>query len=301
MTVAHLSDLHLRDAADAAEFARQLDRITARRPEHLVVTGDLLDRWQPELLEHALDLLDRRGLLAAERLSVIHGNHDLASSGGYPRQRSDVWRLVARFWDPPPVIARRRRDFYRRLDRRARGVGLQPGSIKTISSGLRLATVDTVPGGWLPIALRGRTVTLRQGEGAIAEAQTEWLARQRAPTPLIVLMHHYPLPVGSFGWDIAGGLRLPAVLQRVARRWQVAVRMEIDAPDRDRFWRAAETAGVSAVLCGHVHRARLERHGSIAVGLNGQSGADWAGRTIAYYELEQHGISVELVPAPRAA
>ena len=84
MLIAHLSDLHLRDTDDAVWLDRQLDRIAARNPDHLAITGDLLDRWQPALLERALDALKARGLLDAERLTLLHGNHDLASSGGHP-------------------------------------------------------------------------------------------------------------------------------------------------------------------------------------------------------------------------
>jgi hypothetical protein len=69
--------------------------------------------------------------------------------------------------------------------------------------------------------------------------------------------------------------------------------MAITAPDRERFWDAAEAAGACAVLCGHVHRARLEHQRGIAVGLNGESGAAWAGRTVAYYRIEQGSVAVE--------
>lgn len=112
MVLAHLSDLHLRDEADAVEFARQLDRIVARRVDHLVITGDLLDWWDPALLDRALDALAERNLLAAPALTLLHGNHDLASSGGHPRRRADLRRLV-RFWDPPPLIAARRVEHHR--------------------------------------------------------------------------------------------------------------------------------------------------------------------------------------------
>ena len=78
--------------------------------------------------------------------------------------------------------------------------------------------------------------------------------------------------------------------------------MDIAPEDRTRFWRAAEGAGAVAVFCGHVHRARLEQHGEIAVGLNGQSGADWAGRTIAFYRLERSApITAEYVAGSAAA
>jgi hypothetical protein len=72
--------------------------------------------------------------------------------------------------------------------------------------------------------------------------------------------------------------------------------MEISQIDRDRLWDAVMAAGARLVLCGHVHRARLERHGATFVGLNGQSGAAWAGRTIAYYTVDETGVRAEFEP-----
>ena len=67
----------------------------------------------------------------------------------------------------------------------------------------------------------------------------------------------------------------------------VRVPMEIPESHRRELWNAATASGTRLVLCGHVHRTRLAWHDGIAVGLNGQSGADWAGRTIAYYDLSR--------------
>lgn len=293
MIVAHLSDLHLRDEGDAAEFARRLDRVVARQPDHLVITGDLLDRWSPPLLDAALDALAARGLLHRDWLTVIHGNHDLASSGGHPRERADIWRLVARFWDPPPVLAARRRAFYRRISERADGVAAPPPFLKATAAGLRLATLDTVPAPWRPLSVGRRRLTLHHAEGAISRRQTDWLVQQRGPGALVVLIHHYPLPVDPFHFDMRRRFDMHRGRWAPFARWDVEVPMEIDAADRHRFWRAVEASGASLVLCGHVHRARLERHGSAAVGLNGQSGAGWAGRTIAYYRIDEGPVTVE--------
>jgi len=298
--VAHLSDLHLRKEDDAAGFARQLDRIVDRAPDHLAITGDVLDRWHPPLLEHALGLLAVRGLMDPDRLTIIHGNHDLASSGGHPRERSDLWRLVGRFWDPPPLLRARRREFYRLIARRAPGVGLLPPSVKAIPAGFRLAAIDTVTARWMPVAISRGVFTLRHAEGAIPHHQLDWLSAQGGSTPLIALLHHYPLPVAAYQWDFSrafGSVRWPF---SSLRKQNVAVRMELDPDDRERFWSAAEQARVLAVLCGHVHRARLDWHGEVAVGLNGQSGAEWAGRTTAYYRIEERTISVEHEATPAA-
>jgi 3',5'-cyclic AMP phosphodiesterase CpdA len=298
--LAHLSDLHLRDENDAVEFGSQLDCIVARTADHLIISGDLLDRWQPRLLDIALDALSARDLLQPHRLTLIHGNHDLASSGGHPRARADLWRLALRFWDPPPLIRLRRRRFYQRVSQRAPDVAREPPFSKVVKN-FRLAMIDTVPTPWLPLMPGRRRVILQHARGAIDAKQTEWLETLRGPAPLVVVMHHYPGDAGTFQWRNS---RLPHRSRwlRPADSWTVEVPMDIAADDRTRFWKAASRAGAVAVICGHVHRARLEHREGIAIGLNGQSGAEWAGRTIAFYTVEPPAaITVEHVTLPPAA
>jgi 3',5'-cyclic AMP phosphodiesterase CpdA len=280
--IAHLSDLHVRDTGDAIWLDRQLDRIAGRNPDHLAITGDLLDRWSPALLSRVLDALADRGLLDAERTTILHGNHDFASSGGHPRGLRDFWRLGLRFWDPPPVIRRRRRRFHDLVAARAPGITGEAPFMKSLTSGARLAVLDTVPLSWIPFTIERGGLILRHAIGAIPPAQSAWLASlPTAPTPLVVLMHHYPVGTPSFQWAPAGRLAgVPPVL----------VPMHVPGGDRDAFWKAAERAGARLVLCGHVHRARLEWLGGIAVGLNGQSGAGWAGRTIAWYDVTSDDV-----------
>ncbi len=285
MLIAHLSDLHLRDAAGVLALDRQLDRITARAPDHLAITGDVLDRWDPALLSRVLDALAAGGWLDANRLTLLHGNHDLASSGGHPRRHADVWRLAVRFWDPPPLVAARRRRFYEIIGRRAPGAaGVTP---KTLSSGARIVVIDSVALLWRPVGLERRTLVVRHATGFLRAAQLDGLAAlPHSSQPTIVLLHHYPLETPPFQWE-------PPVRWRSLLR-SVRVPMQIRQPDRARFWTCAAAAGVDLVLCGHVHRARLEHHQGIAVGLNGQSGADWAGRKIAWYDVTAAGVRMEL-------
>jgi len=278
----HLSDLHLRDTRDLDVFARQLDRIVEQSPEHLAITGDLLDRWDVRLLEGALDVLGARGLLDPARLTILHGNHDLASSGGHPRRSSDLWRLAMRSWDPPPLISRRRRHFYEAIRQRADGIASPAPFEKTLPSGVRLAVLDTVPIPWRPLRIRGGTLTVRHAIGCVRPSELEWLRAQTGDGPLVLLIHHYPLDAPEFRWTPASRLR------HFLR--DVRVPMVIPVEGREQFWAAAAAARTRLVLCGHVHRARLDWKDGIAVGLNGQSGAYWAGHTIASYDLSREPL-----------
>jgi Calcineurin-like phosphoesterase len=278
---------------------RQLDRIVSRDVDHLAVTGDLLDRWNPALLSRALGTFATRAWLDPERLTILHGNHDLASSGGHPRRGADLWRLATRFWDPPPLVTWRRRRFYRAIARftpsaiaRDRALQVPPVAhpapfSKTLRAGLRIAVLDTVALPRTPFSLRGGAITLHHALGCIPGSQTDWLSQQSSnPEPLVVLMHHLPLGTPGFTWkpNPSWGIRLP----------DIHVPMHVDEEDRARFWTAAHRASARLVLCGHVHRARLEWTDGIAVGVNGQSGAPWAGRTIAFYNVDDERVTMTL-------
>jgi 3',5'-cyclic AMP phosphodiesterase CpdA len=293
VVVAHLSDLHLRDETDAVEFDRQLDCVAAEPVDHLVISGDLLDRWSPPLLERALDALAARGFLDPARVTIIHGNHDLPSSGGHPREQRDLLRLAVRFWDPPPLLRRRRERFYSLLRARSAPLGVMPPFRKELAGGITLAAIDTVPFPWVPFTFGSGGLTLQHAKGAVAPKDLDWLASQKTDR-LVVVMHHYPLDAGAFSW------RYDRWHREAPPRWlsalgqlTVTVPMNIEERDRERLWKALEESGAMAVLCGHLHRSRLDHRGGVAVALNGQSGADWAGRTIAFYRIEGRTIAAE--------
>ena len=273
MRIAHLSDSHLRDADDLRAFERQLDRVAADGPDHLVLSGDLLDRWNPRLLRRALDALSERALLDPARTTIIHGNHDLGSSGGHPRSRRDLPRLVLRAWDLPPIIAARRRRFYAEI-----GSPFARAPFAKDLGTFTIAAIDTIPSPWLPIRIRGGRLQGRLGAGRVRAEDLAWL-KHGLPRgkPALLVLHHYPLPVAPFRWN---------------RRFEVL--MEIPDADRHKLWAAAREAGVRLVLCGHVHRARLDWHDGIAIGLQGESGAAWAGRSIAWYDLDDADVRMTL-------
>src|SRR3982751_4438272 len=188
----------MRDAHDLHAFEHQLDRIVAGGADHLVLSGDLLDRWRPRLLRAALDALDARGLLQPGRVTIIHGNHDLTSSGAHPRTRRDLPRLLLRSWDPPPVIAARRRRFYAAIEKRAAGVAAMAAFAKDLGS-FSIAALDTIPAAWAPLRLRNGRIQLRAGSGCVRDAEIEWLATALPRgKPALLLLHHYPLAVAPF-------------------------------------------------------------------------------------------------------
>ena len=161
--------------------------------------------------------------------------------------------------------------------------------MKTLDCGLRVAVLDTVPASWVPFTFEDGAVVLSHAVGSVPATQVAWLASQpAAPTPLVVLMHHFPIGSPSFDWKPRG---------RLARAPRVVVPMHVADREREQFWDAAAAAGVRLVLCGHVHRAGLSWHDGIAVGLNGQSGAEWAGRNIAWYNVTGRDVTMRLEPA----
>jgi hypothetical protein len=120
--------------------------------------------------------------------------------------------------------------------------------------------------------------------GCVRPGDAAWLSALAADeSPLLLLTHHFPLDPPEFHWRPNGRLR------HVIR--EVRVPMDIPYAQRDGLLDAAAAARVRLLLCGHVHRARLAFHGTVAIGLNGQSGADWAGRTIAYYSLAEEPVT----------
>ena len=268
----------MRDASDVRAFERQLDRVIAGGADHLVLSGDLLDRWRPRLLASALDSIGARGLLRPERVTIVHGNHDLTSSGAHPRTRADLPRLLFRAWDPPPLVAARRTRFYAAIERRAPGVAAIAPFAKDLGA-VTIAALDTIPMDWKPFRLKDGRIQLRAGSGCVRDSQVQWLANELPRgKPALLVLHHYPLPVAPFRWNSG----------------KVEVLMEIPEAGRAKLWKAARAAGVRLVLCGHIHRARLEWHDGIAVGLQGQSGAAWAGRTIGWYQLSRQDVRMEI-------
>jgi 3',5'-cyclic AMP phosphodiesterase CpdA len=112
--IAHLADLHL-NALDHNESANRtralLDCIRSMNVDHVVVTGDLTADASVEELEMFREIFSSYGLLSAEKLTVVIGNHDIY--GGvhlaediltFPRRCKEIpyKELVRQFADTLP-------------------------------------------------------------------------------------------------------------------------------------------------------------------------------------------------------
>ncbi|WP_024950693.1 metallophosphoesterase family protein [Cobetia crustatorum] len=68
------------------------------------------------------------------------------------------------------------------------------------------------------------------------------LSLEQDPRPILLAMHHHPLPIGSTWMD------------------------ELGLADRDVFWETLSAyPQVKAVLCGHIHQAFASEQGNVAV------------------------------------
>jgi 3',5'-cyclic AMP phosphodiesterase CpdA len=276
--IGHLSDLHLRSATELDRLEAQLAVLASKGVEHLAITGDLLDSWNPALLRRVLRTLERAGFASADRLTLIHGNHDLAGVGS-PMTTGGLLAQLLRVFDVPPLTARRRGRFYQEL------TALDPAHqappfLKTLSDGTELVGIESVSSPVAAIRIDPRSVQITHAVGRVSDSTLAWLRalpRHRGGRSRGLVLHHYPLDT--------------VPLQML--RGIVQVPMAIEARSRASLWSALQQAHVSFVLCGHVHRARRDRLNGVDVWLQGTSGGAWAGYGSSVYEIRRR-LSLEL-------
>jgi 3',5'-cyclic AMP phosphodiesterase CpdA len=269
LRIGHLSDLHLRSAADLPHLDAQLARLDSCGVAHVAITGDLLDSWNPKLLRLALASLERSGFASPDRLTLLHGNHDLSSAGS-PMSTAATLAQMRRALDLPPVTSWRRRRFYRELAALHPGHG-EPPFIKALP-GAELIVLDSVSQPIAPLRVDARSVQATHAIGRVSPATLAWLGAlppPRSGTSRGLLLHHYPLDTAPLEW-LQGAIQVP---------------MAIEAASRRRLWTAIRHASIEFVLCGHVHRTRRDRFDGVDIWLQGTSGGAWAGYGSSVYEL----------------
>ena len=80
LNIAHISDLHIGVSETHDSFIeKQLGNIRSTDIDHLIITGDLTQSGRQDEFQKTVHLLQKYDFLAAEKMTVIPGNHDLFS------------------------------------------------------------------------------------------------------------------------------------------------------------------------------------------------------------------------------
>ena len=78
LALVHLSDLHFGFSAERdAYVVRQLEKVQQLQPDHLVISGDLVQSGWEVQFKALAGHLRQRGFSTSARLTVVPGNHDL--------------------------------------------------------------------------------------------------------------------------------------------------------------------------------------------------------------------------------
>lgn len=222
--LAHLSDFHLIRIDD--DFCRSLtlvDDAIEQDVDHLVITGDLVECGQMEVMKAFLIALKQRGWASPDRLTLIPGNHDIfpATFRGLPPLR----RPTANFAT------------FVKLTRGSRtGVGVtklvrgEPYPFgKILNKDVMLVGMDTTR--------NGQFNPLCWAEGELQEhhraAVTDFFCEHLTAKHRVIAMHHHPWREEFVG----GGL--------------IEQNFTEPPPEEVEVW--LRKCGATLVICGHVH------------------------------------------------
>jgi 3',5'-cyclic AMP phosphodiesterase CpdA len=169
--------IHSRDVTD-----RLIADLKAQSPDHVAVTGDLINLGLPQEHTDALAWLQSVG--PPEHVSVIPGNHDIYSSIGTD-QGTARWRAYMTGGTPDDLFP-----YVRRV-----------GPVAVVGLNSAVPTLPMIAAGELGRAQLGRFERLLTG-----------LAHEQAFT--IIMIHHPPLPGQA---SKSRGLRDAAQLEQVLR------------------------------------------------------------------------------------
>jgi 3',5'-cyclic AMP phosphodiesterase CpdA len=225
--LAHFSDFHLTDTdVDFRRCLNLIDDAIRQDADHLVVSGDLVESGQMDVVEAFIDALSNRGWGDGRRLTLIPGNHDI-----FPFSK----RVVPPIRRPKAIFE----DF----------VSLTNSS-RTETKITKLLRSEPYPFGKIlnkDVVLVGLDTT-RNGkfkpwcwsEGELPKPHMEavevFLASHAKAKHRIVAMHHHH-------WEE----------QFIGGNW-IEQNFTTPPPEEIEAW--LRGCGATLVLCGHVHQAR---------------------------------------------
>lgn len=228
--LAHFSDFHLTDVdEDFYCSVAMIDDAIEQDADHPVISGDIVESGQMDVVEECMSALRQRRRATARRLTLIPSNHAI-----FPFSRRVVppMRRPTAIFEEFVALTRcsRSETSVRSL---MRGEPYPFGKI--LHEDVVLAGMDTTP--------NGKLNSMCWAEGELPEHHMEavdgYLARHAHAKYRIVVMHHHP-------WEEAlyGG------------RW-IEQNFTNPPPGEVEAW--LRKSGAALVLCGHFHgRVRIE-------------------------------------------
>lgn len=222
-TLAHLSDFHFADLdEDFDRGCALVDDAIEQGADHLVVTGDIADAAQIEVVRGFIKHLKGRQWAGPDRLTVIPGNHDIfpVSRHSFPSFR----RPSCLFKDFAQATHSCRTGAERLV-----ADGPYPFG-KVLGSDVVLVGMDTTR--------NGQFNPLNWAEGELEahhrEAVTEFFMRHAKAKHRIVAMHHHP-------WE-----------EEVECGDWIEQNFTTPPPEEVEAW--LRKCGATLVLCGHIHQ-----------------------------------------------
>lgn len=240
--IAHFSDLHL-SAVDShfGSTLNLIDDAIENEVDHIVISGDLVNSQEMDVLQSFMRRLAQRGWTSAEKLTIVPGNHDF-----YPDHRhfSGEWKSILElgFTHPQKVYERFNRHVKKtctgkRSDTFFDGCLFPFG--KKLAPHVVLVGFDTTRNG-VRYPLLWATGEIQKED--VNEARS-FFRQHRTAKHKIVVIHHRPYNTvfhGEFVGPVDGNFVAPN--KATARRWLLGT-------------------GATLVLCGHDHKTETKLMG----------------------------------------
>lgn len=218
MKIAHISDLHLVRGQSMNGVRKVFERIVDLEPDHIVITGDLVDDGNIEEAKKLKKLLKEFGVFDRKTTTVIPGNHDVFTKlRARGQENNDKFTLLFRDLLDESI------------DYMAYSNSLS-SSIKYLDD-MALILVDTMP--YAQISLGVGSIDNEE----IAKLKREFRANQDrvSSAPVFVVMHHDPLYELE---DLADYVR--------PQSW-------LGIGDTEPLRHLVKAVKPNAILCGHIH------------------------------------------------
>jgi 3',5'-cyclic AMP phosphodiesterase CpdA len=225
--LAHFSDFHLIDTN--VDFDRSLDLIDdaiERHADHLVISGDLVESGQMDVVAAFISALSRKGWGDESRLTLIPGNHDI-----FPFSKRMILPPIRR----PTAIFQHFVTLTSSLRSGARTKELlkdEPYPFgKVLNKAVVLVGMDTTRNGkFNPCCWAEGELSKSHMKAAKVFLTSHTKAKHR-----IVAMHHHPWDENFYGGNL------------------IEQNFTTPPPEEVEAW--LRGCGATLVLCGHVHQA----------------------------------------------